>query len=375
MNNLILARRHLLRMGGAATLLAFQPELLKAATVTSNLDITILQSATGSYPGQSGNSVGYAAAPGYTGSLTPYSGSFTSGSTYNHLDFADINAQGMTGLSNITFNGCRFQSNSQQDTNTKLNTCSNITWNYCSFTPLVSSGYTSPPGAAWPSASAGQQQTNQISGVNSLPCANAYQFGLRFNSGGPYTVDRCDIWGFGNAIDFQSTTSQINIIDCWIHDGAFAGSPCSYHTDGPGYLDNGTGPNNVLISHCTIASIGNTNALAFQAATGGYNNITIQNNYLSGFNVNSDIFHFLDSETNIHFTGNVFGTDLPWSNSPLYADKTAAFSGSTNTWANNTLNVVAGTSSVGSGFTWTSGQNGYFFWPNISLHSTDWVHP
>ena len=71
------------------------------------------------------------------------------------------------------------------------------------------------------------------------------------------------------------------------------------------------GPSNILIQHNTIASIGNTNAIAFQAATSGYDNIQIIDNYLSGFGYLVALGTGGGQQfSNSSFTNNVFGTDL-----------------------------------------------------------------
>src|SRR5216684_4789588 len=104
------------------------------------------------FPGQAGNPVGFAAAPGYPGSLTASSGPFTSGSVNNPtiIAFKDFDA----GVSStnidadyVTFIGCRFQSNNVAGNNVSTGGTGahNIIFSYCSFTPRTSL-YTSPPG-------------------------------------------------------------------------------------------------------------------------------------------------------------------------------------------------------------------------------------
>src|SRR5258708_17939059 len=84
----------------------------------SGVITTILMSTTAAltFPGQPGNPVGFAAAPGYPGSLTSSSGPFTSGSPGSPtiISFKDFDA----GVSStnidanwVNFVGCRFQSN------------------------------------------------------------------------------------------------------------------------------------------------------------------------------------------------------------------------------------------------------------------------
>src|SRR6266705_1868189 len=94
----------------------------------------------GGFPGQYGNPVGFAAAPGFPGTLTPSSGPFTSGTAANPtiISFKDFDA----GVSStnidanfVKFVGCRFQSNNVAGNNVSSGGtgCQNITFSYCSF--------------------------------------------------------------------------------------------------------------------------------------------------------------------------------------------------------------------------------------------------
>jgi hypothetical protein len=345
-----------------------------------------------SWPGQSGNPVGYAAFaplgttpwPGgsfqsgtaanptiYTGYV--FSGSQTISGSYIEFISCDFNS-GTGGVlvsgSNITFIGDRFQSNSVEDYNVET-TGTNITFSYSSFTPLASF-YTSPPGAAWPSAGAGQNTTTQTTGVNAINGNDGYEYGVLINSGGPVTIDHSDVWGFGNSIDFMSTSAQMTITNNWIHDAANA-SPQSYHIDGPGYLNGGAGPSNITIIGNTIATIGNTNGIAFQAATSGYDNLRIEGNYLSGEEYTVAFGQpGTTRPTNSTFTRNVFGTDIEEIYGPLYGTSWTA--GTNSLWACNTLAFAVGT-------TWTDQSgwkpllaiNGLYWTPNSAISSIlDW---
>jgi hypothetical protein len=333
----------------------------------------------GGYPGQPGNPVGFAAAPGYPGTLEPWTGGdtvATSGTAgnptvYSFYDFVPGQAQGGTFItgSHLKFVGCRFQSNDVENYNVQV-TGSDVTFEYCSVTPLVSLA-AAPPHEAWPSAGAGQQLTGNGTGYQ-IDGNSGYEYGFALNSGGPVSIDHCDIWGFGNAVTFMDTTAQMTVSSSWIHDAADAAAQ-KYHTDGPGYLNGGVPPQNVSIQGNTIASIGNTNGIAFQAATSAYQNIVVSGNYLSGFGYTSDMGlpGSTSGDTNMQFTNNVFGTDLPWVYGPIYADQTALFGQATNKWSGNTLKVLAGTSPVSGSWQWTSAQDGQFVWPDASTHTSD----
>jgi hypothetical protein len=351
-------------------------------------------SSSTAFPGQSGNPVGYAAY-GTLGTTPWPGGSFTSGTAssptvYKNYVFSgpitvsgsyiqfiscDFNS-GTGGVnvtgSNITFTGNRFQSNQVEYYNV-LVSGSNISFSYDSFTPLASL-YTAPPGLVWPSAGSGQNTTTQTTNVNAIDGNSGYEFGIDIaNNAGTITVDHSDFWGFGNAIVFNgASTAQVNITNNWIHDAANA-SQQGYHTDGPGYLNGGAGPSNILIQGNTIASLGNTNGIAFQAATSGYNNIQIIGNYFSGFG-----FTVAAGEpgntyfTNSSITGNTFGTDVEPVWNPLYNNSWPA--GTNSKWACNKIAFASNTSwTDGDGWKPLSSINGEYWVPTSAIASTtDW---
>ena len=193
----------------------------------------------------------------------------------------------------------------------------NVNFFYCSIVPRVAV-VTVIPNAAWPCASAGLQITTASSNYSSYVIGgnSGYQFGINIPNAntGPMLFDHGDIWGFGNAISWsQPTTAAFTFSDTWIHDSPNA-QPQGYHTDGPGYLNGGAPPSNISIIHCTIAMLGTTNNIAFQASTSPYTNYTITNNYFAG---NHNMLALGTRNTgapnsNWTFTGNVVGTDVPW---------------------------------------------------------------
>lgn len=354
---------------------------------------------SGGFPGQPGNPVGFAHAPGFT-SLTTFSGTLTSGTSgahqvYSFKDFipSGTNSTVVDSLSYIDFIGCRFQSNATGESNAGsavvVGGSDHITFTYCSFTPKASL-YTSPPGGAWPSAGSYPNTPSPLTFTTDVNCINGndgYQYGCNVNDTGPVSWDHCDFWGFGqNGPGFFSTTAQMIVNECWIHD-ACNQSPLDYHTDGLGYQNSGTGPNNVSITGCTIASLGNSNGIAWQQATAGYDNIIMTGNYISGYG--NMIALGLAGNTfglsNSTFSNNVIGTDVQWWDALLYNDYTAMFSGSGNTWSNNTLNVVPGSINWPGGHpygdtgdpdsastpTFSSADDGKFVWPDATLHATD----
>jgi len=290
---------------------------------------------------------------------------------YSFYDFVPQSGGGtLISGSHLKFVGCRFQSNDLENYNVQV-TGSDVTFEYSSVTPLVSLAAASPH-PAWPSGAAGKQLIGDGTGYQ-IGGNDGYEYGVNIPSGGPVTLDHCDLWGFGNAVVFYATTAQMTVQSCWIHDAADAAAQ-AYHTDGPGYLNGGTPPQNVTIANNTIASIGNTNALAFQAATAPYANITVTGNYFSGFGYTVDMGlpGSTSAFTKMTFSNNVLGTDLPWVYGPVYGDETALFQQATNTWSGNTFAVLAGTAPIGgSGLAWTAQQNGQFVWPDGTLHTAD----
>jgi len=377
------------------------------------------------FPGSSINPVGHAATPatlpatcgftstGASSSLWPgaYPGSLTApGSSINPssisngtptnptiVSFQDFQAGITPGLSTTTtsfpvnghdiiFIGCRFgfltTPTSAADAITLGSSAYNIQFIYCTGAPLTNL-VTSPPNPAWPSSGALRQTSSQIINVNCIDPTIAYQFWLgaySTSTSGSFMVwvDHCNIWGFGNgALDTQTTTNQINFTSNWVHDACYSPGSSGYHQDGVGYFDGGNGPSNVLIQGNTIASLGNTMAIGWQGATSGYNNIIVNNNYLSGYQANSCVPGATNSvvPTNCAFINNIFGTDIPWW-VPLYNATFGPipnYTGTTNIWRNNTLRIVPGTSPFvwpspfGAAWYWSDVENRYFILPDTSV--------
>lgn len=352
------------------------------------------------WPGQPGNLVGYAATPNYPGSLRVWTGgnSFVSGTATNPTIYAFYDFRSGTtkpgvtissSVSNVRFVGCRFQSNAASawpaatsSSNVVLNGATNITFEYCSFTPLTSIATINPGYTTWPCSAAGTNANTQIPGTNAITETQAYTYGLFIEAGGPVTVDHCEFWGFGNvAIDFTSTTAQMIINETWMHDCAAEGPTYNQHQDAIGYLNGLVPCQNITIQNCTIAGMGNTNAIAFQGTnTASYHNIIVTGNYLTGFGYTAtlpggqELFGGDGISTitgRLVFTNNTFGTDVPWIWGPLYALYQGNFS--TKTWYGNKFNVLPGsTPAPGSDWEYSFANNGNFIWPDSTFSTTDW---
>jgi hypothetical protein len=246
-------------------------------------------------------------------------------------------------VQNVTFYGCRFSSNAV-DMWDVVNFGDNITFNYDTFQP---SAVTAPPTAY----------------------NKGYQYGIEertswyFPNNGGMTVDHSDFWGWGNAIEFHTSTQTKPLIvrNTYFHDARADGG--IDHTDA--ILSNDGGPTYMVFDHNRIVSTGNTNGLALQYAGSAYNHVTVTNNYFSGFGytVNIGGSGHLSNST---ITGNTFGTDIQPGIGPLYG-----WGGTADTWRNNKYAYTPGT-------TWApSSINGKYWWPDdgssYTGHTTDYT--
>lgn len=234
---------------------------------------------------------GHTAWPGFT-SLTAYSGpdpirAAGANQTIEGKSFEGITV-GVDGdtTSNITFRGCRFRSSWNDGWNCRVYGSTNILFEYCTIEPLNSQAVP-------------------------VTFANAYQLGIDIRATSSVTARYCNIWGFGNAFQIE-TSSQANPVvveGCYIHDAADQANSVFHHD---GFLSNNGGPQYVVIDGNSIVSGGNTNAIALQSTGTAYSNITITGNLLGGFgytvNIGDDVGA---SNTNITFEDNVFTTVSP----------------------------------------------------------------
>jgi hypothetical protein len=341
------------------------------AQSTVTLSNPVLMSST-AWPGQLGNPVGYAAAPGFPGTLTPWpGGSFTAGATYKYYIF-----DGKTGVAaainaaNVTFIGCYFGCSSGAGSTTcvTIGSSCNPVFKYCTFAPSPSQvGGSFPP---MPPNGGGYTNWPTGSGVG-IAATLGYQYGPGSTGAAlrsAMTFDHCDIWGSANGCVFSHVT-QTNFAtytDCWIHD---ARNPSlGDHTDGLGDVQSSA--NDVVsfltVHHCTIASVGNTQGIALQMQSSDtMTNCTFTNNYVAGFGYTinmGNVSGFTPNPyTNILFTDNVIGASPAPGFGPLYSRFSTPFntSGSGNVWRRNTFQ--GGT------------NNGKYLWPDGSINATDWA--
>lgn len=408
---------------------------------------------TGNYPGQASNPVGYAASPGWPGSFNNTVNGTVNGNHYSvatpcelkdlalalpggvipdnaiikYYDLIStnsgtaqfyINTTGAPGgalVNNVTFVGCRFQSNSMVVNVNQYVGSGNATYSYCSITPL-SSLFTTPPlfgGGYWPASSVGTGIHYLSGGYPNyvIPYENGYGFGMLANS---CTLDHCDIWGGGNLVELGNSSSNSIFRDCWVHDarnrqpatwsslinyiayqnavvgpdnllyGAIRNNlnvdpsgnshPLDWfqisstsnedHTDFIAYTGSGVAPTIITIDHCTLAGIGNTDVIGMQDTSTQYVSWTITNNYLSGDNVMAEMGWSKAANANLTFTGNIFATDLKGFGQFCTRSVAADWHHNSNVWGNNRLRFYPND-------TWTTGglsaaNDGWYVWPDGS---------
>lgn len=316
----------------ASTTYSFTVRALDAAdnasVQSSSVTATTLVSSSSAWP--DATNTGYRNAPGFPGSLTAFTGgAIQSNTTYEYIEFPSGCYIGSSSNhpTNVTFVGCRFASNSLGDANVATYG-DNVTFSYCSFEP---SGTSTPPVAH----------------------TQGYQYAIDQRYDGKLTVDHCDFWGWANGIQFgfSSQAKPLSISDSWFHDAREDGGVD--HTDA--ILENyGAGANYMTFRHNTIASVGNTNGLALQNSTGGgYDHVTIDNNYFAGFNYTVNLAGSAANMTNSTFTNNVLGSDFPIVYGPSYNSTWA----SGQEWSNNKYSIKPGT-------TWLNPDvDGRYWWP------------
>jgi hypothetical protein len=277
---------------------------------------------------------GYLNEPDYPGSLTPFSGTIESDTTYSYRDFPGLGVgSSSTPVENVTFVGCRVKKTAVEGPNTLLYG-DNITFSYCTFQPDVAA----PP----------------------VAYLDSYQYGIQAEGAfGTHaeklTVDHCDLWGFGNAIVVKgSTQAKPHVFtNNWIHDAAADGG--SYHTDGIGSLSGaGTGSYTVIHNN-TIEAVGNTNGLAYQA--GVYDHFTITGNLFGGFGFT--IALWAGGAGGHVFTDNTYSTRLFTQYGPLYPQTFWLDPGSV--WARNRWRVPDGAN-------WGNPLHNGWFWIPQSLN-------
>jgi len=288
---------------------------------------------------------GYQAWPGYTGSLTPYSGAnpvTTSGATIEGFHVTEELSIGTAGNrpSGVTFRGCLFEVTAPNFPNVQ-DYGTNTTFEYCTFRPADT---TAPP----------------------VSFAQSYQFGIN-HSGVGLTARRCEFWGFGNAIQLDASSNASNPVlveYCYMHDAADQARDV-YHHDG--ILSSNGGPNvsHITIRGNTIVSGGNTNAIALQVDPGNpqyYSNITVVGNLVGGFGATVNVGGDGVGNSNVVFTDNTLTTLIQ----PLFRELYGWSDGNGNLWRRNRWYVPPGAAYGNSA---DSGK----YWTPSGVSVTDWT--
>lgn len=271
--------------------------------------------------------VGYTAWSGYTGSLTAWpGGNVATSGTYDNYHFtAGISIT----AADVTLRGCFFEvSGASAACVVPKNT--GITLEYCTFAPTT---------VGTPTA-----------------YANGYQYGWcadgSFGGNAPgATLDHCDIYGFGNAVDIQggSASEPILFTDCWIHDPRDPGG--TDHTDGLGTM-NGADTSHVTVTHCTIEAAANTNAIAFQGGT--HDHLTVTWNRFGGYGFTCSVY---STVTNAVWTDNVYSTEFFSFYGPFRETNLLTSSGLV--WRRNTWEAK-------SGYAWGNPAHDGWYWMPVS---------
>lgn len=235
---------------------------------------------------------GHTAWTGFTGSLSAYAGvdplrAANSNQVITGKAFDGITV-GVSGdaPSNVTFRGCRFRSSWNEGWNVQVRDATNIRFEYCTIEPANSQAVP-------------------------VTFANSYQLGVDIRGESSVTIDHCNIWGFGNAVQIETSSQAKPVVlqHSYIHDAADQANSI-YHHDG--FLSSNGGPQYITLHHNTIFSGGNTNAIALQSTGTPYDHITITNNLLGGFGYTVNIGdQYGINDTNITFEDNVFTTTSP----------------------------------------------------------------
>jgi hypothetical protein len=313
---------------------------------------------------------------GYTG-LFDYATGMTSaglldvtGGTGTHFARLHIKGTirlGFAGGTGWIFDGCVFDGTKPNDDTVRDYTSNVTTFNYCTFKP---DQLTAPPG--------NNGTVSSAHAAPGTPYSQSWQYAGRLGTA-IWVMDHCDVWGNAGLEVLNGTAGQHNIFNaCYIHDCSDTdGSGGSgYHQDGIG--PDSTGPETFIdVTNCTIASLGNTNGIAFQGDNGCHD-ITVTGNYISGWGLAVSLAAGTSylNDYNITFTDNVYSAELAAVFGPLYGAPwtwSSAGSGSPGTgmlWRRNRYQARAGD---GNG-NFSAADNGRYWYPTDNAsHASDYT--
>lgn len=360
----------------AAAALAFVASILTADVAASADSRTRSVSAVQARPNDGSgywpdfSNTGYANTPAnagglglgaYPGHLTDYAPNMSAGKplTLRYPNNSVISFKRFLALKtniygdNLTFVGCSFEGTNPNDNLVQIYSNSKIKFLYSTFKP---NSYSRPPG-----------NNGTVSSSHSKPGTpfnKSWQLATTMKEA-VAVMDHNDIWG--NA-GLEMVTGFPGRPSTWtnnyIHDMADT-SHDVYHHDGIGPQSEGNG-GPMIIRHNTLASLGNTNALALQGS-GVYDHISFTDNYVSGWGYALS-FGVANNATNITVTGNVFSAELKQLYGFLYGN---VWGGSArgSTWRRNLIQARAGDGNR----TYSPADNGKYLWPTgAKTHTTDY---
>ncbi|GAA3159697.1 hypothetical protein GCM10010486_27170 [Nonomuraea roseoviolacea subsp. carminata] len=254
---------------------------------------------------------------------------------------------------NLTFVGCLFEGTNPNDNLVQIYSDNNIKFLYSTFKP---SSYKMPPG--------------NDGTVSSSPTKPGTPFGKSWQLATTMkeavaVMDHNDIWGNAGMIMVTGFPGRPSTwTNNYIHDMADT-SHDEYHHDGIGPQSEGNG-GPMIVRHNTLASLGNTNALALQG-DGVYDHISVTDNYVSGWGYALSI-GVKNNAKNITVTDNVFSAELEQLYGFLYG---GIWGGKArgSTWRRNLVQARTGDDNRA----YTTADNGKYLWPDGKTHATDYT--
>ena len=296
----------------------------------------------------------------------------------------------------MIFNGCVFDGTWPNDNMVQVYLP--VLWqcSYCTFRPAEWRSPVNVP--QYPPGNPGTYATSHT--APGTPYADSWQYIATLNTGGApgqngdyYTeFSYCDVWGNAGieSIGGGAPGTPTYFSACYIHDQAD-----NDLSGGSGYHQDGIGPESVgpetsiNVTNCTIASLGNTNAIAYQGSNGTQNCI-ITGCYLSGWGETVSLSTAGPTKDySITLAGNVFSAEVPYVDGPVYQNWSWNSGGtppSANTqmlWRNNHWQYFAGdptstwTYSGGPAsepIGWDATWNSQYWWPSDdNPHAADYA--
>lgn len=255
---------------------------------------------------------------------------------------------------NLTFVGCLFEGTDPNDNLVQIYAANSIAFRYSTFKPAA---YAMPPG--------NDGTVSSAHGGSGTPFNRSWQLVTTMGEA-VALMDHNDIWGNAGLEMVTGFPGRPSVwTNNYIHDAADT-THNVYHHDGIGPQSEGDG-GPMIIDHNTIASLGNTNALALQG-DGHYDQIAFTNNYVSGYGYALS-FGVRNNATNLTVTGNVFSAELRELWGPLYGPFWGGLQQGS-VWRNNLFQARAGDGNL----SYAPSDNGRYWWPtDAQSHSEDYT--